>query len=365
MPHQICVAMCLALSMIGRATESAFAQDRPYYFYRGRAFGSEATFNPAVKLLQGGFYILDDDNRSNNPFVVRYADGLENLTWNLTHPFSAINEYGWTRFLTTEILPNPRRRTAQWVPNYFGHILGEGMTFRATEEWFRFNGYRHPTRLALVTTLLESTLNEVVENGDYRGTNVDPIADMYIFNPLGILLFRSDKVAAFFSGTLHMAYWPRQLTLDPFSGTLENVGHDYVFKYSLTRAGKVGLFASYGTHSLAGVTIRRPSGHSLSVGAGVMAKDLVDAAPGLPSRSLTATIVPAVGVFYDRDNSLLFSVVLAPRKDDMMSVNVYPGVLRVAGASPGFFLAMGGARRLSFGMHLQNVPVGLGMHLGR
>jgi hypothetical protein len=355
----------VVLSLVGIATGEGFAQDRPYYFYHGRPFGSETTFNPAVKLLQGGFYILDNDNRSNNPFVVRYGDGLANVARNLADPFSAIEEYGWTRFLTTEILPNPSRRTAQWVPNYFGHILGEGMTFRATEEWFRFHGHRHPTRLALVTSLLESLLNEVVENGDYRGSNVDPIADIYIFNPLGILLFRSDKVAAFFSGTLHMAYWPRLLMLDPRSGTFENVGHDFIFKYSLTRTGKVGLFASYGTHSLAGLTIRRSSSHSLSIAGGVMAKELVDAAPGLPSRSLTATIVPALGLFYDRDNSLLFSVVVAPRKDDMMSVNVYPGVLRILGASPGLFLATGGARQFSFGMQLQSFPIGLAMHLGR
>lgn len=38
--------------------------------------GSEATFNPAVKLLQSGFYILDTDNRSNNPFVIKYENGL-------------------------------------------------------------------------------------------------------------------------------------------------------------------------------------------------------------------------------------------------------------------------------------------------
>jgi hypothetical protein len=351
--------------LLGSAAGDGLAQERPYYFYRGRMFGSEATFNPVVKLLQGGFYILDNDNRSNNPFVLRYGDGLSNVAWNLVHPFSAIDEYGWTRFLTTEILPNPSRRTAQWVPNYFGHIIGEGMTFRATEEWFRFHGYRHATRLALVTTLLQSMLNEVVENGDYRGSNVDPIADMYLFNPLGILLFRSDKVAAFFSGTLHMAYWPRQLILDPGSGTFENVGHDFIFKYPMTRSGGLGLFASYGTHSLAGMTIRRSPVHSLSIGGGVMAKELVDAAPGLPSRSLTATIVPALGVFYDRENSLLLSLVVAPRKDDVMSLNVYPGVLRVAGASPGLFMATGGVRRLSLGIHLQEIPIGLGMHLGR
>jgi hypothetical protein len=352
---------CTALALLGLAIGPGNAQERPYYFYHGRAFGSEATFNPMVKLLQGGFYILDNDNRSNNPFVVRYGDGLSNVAWNLAHPLSAIEEYGWSRFLTTEILPNPSRRTAQWVPNYFGHILGEGMTFRATEEWFRYHGHEHPTRLTLVTTVLQSLLNEVVENGDYRGTNVDPIADLYIFNPLGILLFRSDRVAAFFSGTLHMAYWPRQLALDPISGTFENVGHDFVFKYPMTRS--VGLFASYGTHSLAGLTIRRSWGHSLSLGGGVMAKELVDAEPGLPSRSLTATIVPALGVFYDRENSLLFSLIVAPRKDDMMSVNIYPGVLRVAGILPGFSLAAGGERRLSFGIHLPGVPVGLGTHL--
>jgi hypothetical protein len=337
------------------------AQSKSYYFYQGRTFGSEATFNPATKLLQGGFYILDTDNRSNNPFIIKYEVSFENVTWNLVHPFDAIQDFGWRRFLSNEVFPNPRRRNAQWVPNYFGHILGEGMTFRATEEWYRYHGYRHETRLALVTTLLETLLNEVVENGAYRGTNVDPIADFYIFNPLGILLFRSDKVAAFFSGTLHMAYWPRQLMIDPFSGTLENVGHDFILKYPLS-AG-VALFGSYGTHSLAGLTFRGSTSHSISIAGGVMAKELVDAAPGLPSRSITATIVPALGIYYDRENSLLFSAVIAPRKDDKMSINVYPGVLKVRGVSPGISLAIGGRRGLSLGVNLMGLPLGVAGHL--
>jgi hypothetical protein len=348
------------LCVLGRTGE-AQAQSRPYYFYHGREFGSEATFTPLTKLLQGGFYILDTDNRSNNPFIIKYEIGLSNVTWNLSHPFDAIEDYGFGRFLSTEVFPNPRRRTAQWVPNYFGHILGEGMTFRATEEWYRYHGFRHETALALATTLVETMLNEVVENGAYRGTNVDPIADIYLFNPLGILLFRSDKVASFFSRTLHMAYWPRQLMLDPFSGTLENVGHDFVFKYPVSRA--VALFGSYGTHSLAGLTFRQSQSHNLSIAGGVMAKELVDAAPDLPSRSLTATIVPAVGIYYDRENSLLFSIVIAPRKDDNMSVNLYPGVFRVAGISPGIALAFGGQRGLSLGVDLRGLPVGVAGHI--
>jgi hypothetical protein len=362
-PISIARAGYAVCALLGFLAEPGVAQERPYYFYHGHKFGSEATFNPAIKLLQGGFYILDTDNRSNNPFVIQYASGFTNVMWNLAHPFAAIDEYGWNRFITSELLPNPSRRSAQWVPNYFGHILGEGMTFRATEEWYRYHGYPHASRLALVTTLVQSFLNEVVENGGYRGTNVDPIADLYIFNPLGILLFHSDRVAAFFSSTLHMAYWPRQLLLDPVSGTFENVGHDFIFKYASANSAPLGLFASYGTHSLMGVTYRRSARHSLSLGAGVMAKELVDAHPGQPSRSITATIVPALGLFYDQENSLLFSLIVAPRKDDKASLNIYPGILKIAGATPGLSLALGGARKLSFGIYLAGIPVGLGAHL--
>ena len=260
-----------------------------------------------------------------------------------------------------EILPNPSRRTAQWVPNYFGHIIGEGMTFRATEEWFRFHGHPHPRRLALFTTLLESLLNEVVENGSYRGTNVDPIADVYIFNPLGILLFRSEKVAAFFSQTLHLAYWPRQLVLDPSSGTFENVGHDNVFKLPLSRS--VALFGSYGTHSLAGLSFRESPATQSRWPVGSWPRSWWMPNQAVPSRSLTATIVPALGFFYDRQNSLLLSVVVAPRKDDKMSLNLYPGVLRIGGVSPGLVLAVGGVRKVSVGVTLPGVPVGLGGHV--
>ncbi len=77
------------------------------------------------------------------------------------------------------------------------------------------------------------TLNEIVENNRYRGVNVDPIADMLIFNPLGVMLFSSDRVARFFSETLHLRNGSFFPTINPALGTLENNGQNFAIKIRL------------------------------------------------------------------------------------------------------------------------------------
>ena len=40
----------------------------------------------------------------------------------------------------------------------------------------------------------EHWFEEMIEDGGHRGLSEDPVSDMYIFNPAGILLFLSDDV---------------------------------------------------------------------------------------------------------------------------------------------------------------------------
>ena len=215
--------MCLLIPV-------AASGQQPGYFYRGRTYGSELSFRPGTAILHSGYFNFQIDNRGDDPFALPYGAGLENVARNLADPIEAINRFGWERFLTTEILPNPSRNSGQWVPNYFGHVLGEGLVYRYLAEWYDYHGYPHPRLLGVLTMSAGALLNEVVENGAYQGANVDPIADFYIFNPLGVLVFSSDRIVRFLSGPLHMTYWPRQAAYDPFVRSLENVGYRTVFK---------------------------------------------------------------------------------------------------------------------------------------
>jgi hypothetical protein len=63
----------------------------------------------------------------------------------------------------------------------------------------------------------EHFFEEMIEDGGTRGLNEDPVSDMYIFNPAGILLFSNDNVCRFFSDKLSLNAAP------PHSQPHENI----------------------------------------------------------------------------------------------------------------------------------------------
>jgi hypothetical protein len=348
--------------VLALSVTSGRVQGQSFYFYRGLPYGSQASFSPAAAVLHSGFYNFQIDNRGDDPFTLDYDDALLNVLENLANPVGAIGEYGWGRFLTTEILPNPSRESAQWVPNYLGHVLGEGLVYRHTYEWYRIRGLRNARVLAILNVMMGAMLNEVVENGRYDGPNVDPIADFYLFNPIGIALFNSDGVARFFATRFGMAYWQSQAAFDPFSRTLHGTGYRTVFRVHPGN-GRLGVFASYGTLGLLGVSYRINRESRLALAAGVAARDLVEVdSAGSGSRTLTATTGPAAGMFLDRNGSLLASLTVAPEKHERLSLNIYPGVLGFRRIKPGFTLAWHQLDGFRASVHLGAWPVGLAGH---
>ena len=96
-----------------------------------------------------------------------------------------------------------------WAANYGGHILAGGITSRYLEEWFVANRVPMPALSSAVYLMGTMMVNEIIEHPD--GTGSGPgVADMLIFDPLGILLFRIDGLARFFGEELHATDWPPQ-----------------------------------------------------------------------------------------------------------------------------------------------------------
>ena len=340
----------------------AFSRTSPYYFYDSQTRGSESLFNPISRLINSGYFTVQVDNRTNRVFEVPYDIGIRNVFGNLSHPAARVTQYGWNRFITHELVPTSLRlRDAQWAPNYFGHLLGGGMVYRKTQEWYRSQRYPHPTALAVGTHLAGAVLNEIVENGGYRGVNVDPIADLYIFEPLGIVLFSSDAVAKFFSESVNMSYWPMQPAYDPFRKTLENGGHGFALKCPLPFSGKMKMFQYYGLQALTGLSHEAMGGAEVSVGVGFAVKDLVETDGRHDERTMTAAVTRAMGVFYERDDSLLMSLLLSAAKENRMRLNLYPGWVKFGNFAPGVWCAVGEGNRLRLGLNLSKIPVGVGM----
>lgn len=335
------------------------AQNRSAYFYHGLNYGSEACYNPLTLIVNGGFGIMQINNRSTRLRSIDFKIGYENILNNIKNPIREIKNFGVKDFITTEIVPsNLRPKNAQWFPNYQLHLIGGGMTYRALQEWFSYHHFEYPTLNAILALSSYHLLNEVVENNCYRGTNVDAIADLLIFDPLGLLLFSFDKVAHFFSYTLHMADWSFQPMYSPISGTLENNGQNFSIKYNLPCCDKWSLFYFFGVHGLVGLSYKAQNGASFSFGGGLIAKDLIEFKRENNTRSMTTSLIWTGGFFYDRNNSLLASLILAGTKGYRVRLNIYPGLISLGRFSPGLFFAIGKNKELIAGIHFRFIPVG-------
>ena len=341
-------------------TTPSYGQAARNYFYAGRDFGSEAMFHPITLIVNGGYGIMQVGNRDKNLFNVHYGIAFKNVIENLTHPIQSIEEFGWKTFVRTEIVPTSLKpRSAQYFPNYQLHLIGGGMTYRMLLEWYRHHDIQHPTRNALFTIAVYHLLNELVENDAYEGVNVDAIADLYLFDPLGILLFNFEAVSRFFSKTLNMADWSFMPTYNPYLRTLENNGQSFVIKYALPGAPRLRFFYFFGMNGVMGLSYKRKDGTSLSFGGGFMAKDLVRNERNDNIRSLTASLIWNIGFFYDKDNSLLASLLFSGSRVYKARLNIYPGILSFGKVSPGFFCAIGNQNEVILGARLVSFPVGL------
>ncbi len=180
-------------------------------------------------------------------------------------------------------------------------------------------------------------LNEVVENNYYIGPNVDPLSDMYIFNTAGLLLFSLPMANRFFANTLHMRDWSFMPGYDPALRTIENIGQNFMIKVKLPFLRSWSYFNHWGTHGMFGFSYQRKNLTSISLAGGLVAKDLVHIDNTSGVRELTTTLVWTAGIFYDRENSLLLSLILSGTKGYKARLNIYPGVIKIGKLSPGFF----------------------------
>lgn len=359
----VLLPFALGMEIASGAEPSEQSEAPDYYFYQGRTFGSEGLIGPVRLIINGGFGILQMDSRSNKLSDIDWSNGWRNVWKNLGNPIAAINHQGWWDFLSSEVIPiSTKRGQSQYWPNYTNHLIGGGMSYRMMREWYRWHGFEHEVPWALVTVTAYHLLNEVVEMDGKQGWRTDPIADMYLFNVAGILLFSSDRVSRFFSRSLHMSDWSFQPLYDPRRGTIQNQGQNYMLRLRLGRRTPWYLFYHWCNGAEVGATRHMGSGHYVSVGAGLVAKDLFK----VDSFSETVNLATSFGVFYDRDTSLLASAIYNEKKHYRWRLNIYPGLMRLGPLQPGLTFITTRSDEFLVGLTFSSVyaPVGLGARTG-
>ena len=331
-------------------------------FYRGLTYGSEAYIGPLDVILNKGLALSRTRNARQDVFNVDY--GWQHVWSSLGDPVAAIERGGgWGKFFREEVFPltfnvTGDRSQGKWYPNYFGHLLEGGIVYRRLGEWYRARGVPLPFLLSGITNFGAAILNEAYENqGSTRGS-AGTVADLYIFDIGGMLLFSNERVARFFAEKLRATVWPYQASLTLPDGLVINSGNHITMKIPLSPIPKTSIFFQAGINTHLGLTVHLPENLDLSFGAGPATKDrMVD--PETGEESVTFQFSGIVTV--DRNNSLLASLTWTEMDSWLMGLNVYPGVIGLPICDFGFWAILTRDYRLQFGItHHRLLGLGLG-----
>jgi hypothetical protein len=318
-------------------------------FYHALDYGSEAQFNPVTSFLNYAF----DSLQVPATFDSRNLDERFYRTWqSLRDPLGAIEQTGgYRRFVNRQVFPiDPERleESVEAVPNYALHLVGGGLVYRRNAEWLAARGYPFPRASAALLAMAAELLQEVVEEEATRPD--DAVADFWLFRPAGILLFSWEPFARFAAETLRLREWPYQPMYDPGRGRFVNTGENYVVRPALFGGSGPLPFLHFGFTTLGGLSHLVAPGDRVSWGVG-----------GAVTRGTRQDFEarPSAGVFYDRNGSLLASLIVNGTDDLRLRLNVYPGVLGRGRWSPGIYLGIGDDGDLAVGIMLRFVPLGV------
>jgi hypothetical protein len=236
------------------------------------------------------------------------------------------------------------------------------MEYRKLSEWYDYHGYPLPFLFGATTAMSYHFINELVENGPSIHGNTDAIADYCIFDPIGIVLFSFDGIAEYFSSTFGLNDWSPQPSISFQPLSFRNFSHSFVMRYPMSESKRTSAFLYLGKSTLLGISLKTDNGNALSIGAGAVQMEVfeVDRTNGIGTNSIHIGV--SGGIFYDRNNSLLASLLISEFYLERVRLNLYPGIVSSSVFSPGFFFTIGNGGTYSAGITMQYAPFGIGLY---
>lgn len=343
----------------GASPDGTARSPRGFYFYRPEAhYGSYGQFSPLSVSINRGFSTLVWQTSENRLSFIDWRAGLASVGDAVTDPLAAIRRRGgWWAFFKTEFGPfDSDVRTWAFASNFAGHVVAGGISYRGLAEWYAAHGMPASRILGGLTVMGSILINEVIEGREGGPGQASTVADLYIFEPLGIALFSFDGVARFFAETLHAADWSPLASFTFPDGRVQNVGQLMSYRVPFPGSADTEFLVLIGQGNEFGVL--RDLGGKYGLGAGVgftAASRLVDERA---RERLDARL--AGGLYLTRSGGLLASLRFARGTHSLARLNLYPGLL------PGGFHDLGGWLEVnrdgsfSLGLAFQHLP-GLGL----
>ena len=305
---------CLILSFIFPVQASAAVELR---YYQPRTYGSDSLYSPLSNFLS---YTFDTLQIPENFGTDNFSQHSQTVLDHLGDPGGAIdNEGGFNRFVNRQIFPIDSDHASESfsaLPNYALHLLGGGMVYRKDLEWFRAHDYKYATTSAVVLAMTAEYLQEALEK--QTTTDEDEVADFYIFRPLGILLFHNDVVANFVMEYFDPAIWPSLQVYDLSEDRINNTGIHYIYRPTFFEILGARLFIYTGLNNMFGLSHGINNGESFSWAIGKSTQRIdFDLAQ-------QAELKTSAGLFYDKNKSLLASLVINDTGGNRFRFNWYP-----------------------------------------
>ena len=347
-------------------SEPADSTGHEFFFNKGRDFGTDAYAGPFDVIMNKGFAVAQWQGRDREIFSFPY--GWSAVWASITRPGKAMEQAGgWGPVLKRHLIPfvgDDEVREAQWVPNYFGHLIEGGMAYRRQLEWNRLHDVPFSTLSAVVITQFAVLLNEAYETPkgdpfvDENGT-AGLFVDAVIMDPLGILLFHQDGVSRFFADKLGATIWPRQASLTLPGPRVINNGEAVVFRPKLWFTDAFRFFVRTGIGAQVGISVPRDDGLEVGVGIGAESHSRRLDSAGIESAEFSLS----AGVWIDREGSLLFSMTWDEKTDRSLAIDVFPGVISIAGTTLGAWFQFDRDYRPYFGITGRRT-LGIGVGVG-
>ncbi len=344
--------------------ESAAKVD--YRFYDpDLGYGSEATINPMSVLLNRGFSNLFYTGIERRPHKMDWGAGLSTVFSAIFHPSEPVQRRGgWKRWFDDEFVPGVGSVWSWgWSANYVGHVLGGGITHRYMTEWFDHQGVPHAGLAAGTFLMATMIVNEVVEQRGSTLPNAGTFADMVFFEPLGMLLFSSGGVTRFFSEKLTTKDWSPQAAITFPDGRIVNNSQTIAYKIPLPKTDRFELLFMVGFGSQSGISYALPDDYAISAAIGFATKRRI-VHPVTGEESIEPAL--AAGMYFDRHDSLIASLMYSRGAFSWLQANVYPGVLPGRLNKMGAWATINEGNQVSFGLSAYpTLGMGLGIDLGR
>lgn len=326
------------------------------YFYTGKPYGSELYLSPATQIMNGGFDMLQTVNYSNRFQDMDLIHGFGRTFQSLVHPVKAIEVVGVKRFVDSELIPFGFSKTnSQWIPNYGLHLIGGGMEYARMTDYFAYHNFKNPRLWAAAISLTEQFVNEAVESVGKKELSYSAVADFYFFDIPGILLFSFKPVQRFFSEKIILRSWLGQASFVPQDLSLRNTGQYYTVKIQPSFAGPLSFFYYMGAGWLFGGGVD-VSGNTYSLAYGMKTEKtfIIDQ----DTEQEYVKFTPSAGFFVDRENSLLFSLVVQTHSvyQENIRLDLFPGILKIGNTTFGLWANYSFENRSYFGLTYRGIP---------